>query len=159
MKAMQNVYKKPFEAVVLLLVIYYCLVVLFFEPVIFSVKTSYICSGIGVWLLFLIIGVAFKKEFDAAKLRLLTIYSLRLFAKVKVLILLGTPILLVTSFSEYILSTLFISGGSVAIGFPLSIYSFSASKFLLFNLILDLLLSVGLLYFVGYVLKSDKKKI
>jgi hypothetical protein len=162
---MDLIKRKPFETLVLLLVIYYSLIVGFFEPVIFSVKMSFIMSAFGVWGLFLLFGVAFSKELDKVKEYLLKVFlanefgNRKLILKMGMLILLSIPITIITSLSEYMISSIFIRGGSVAIGFPLSIYSFSVNKFIFWNLFTDFILHMSVLLFLGYILMKDTKKI
>jgi hypothetical protein len=157
--------KKPFEVMVLLLTIYYSLIVFLFEPIILSVKLSYIISAWGVFLLFVIFGIAFEKELDWAKYKLFSLFMTRKFTgfnfffKLLTLIFLVVPIIVITSFCEYLISSIFIKGGSIAIGFPLSIYSFSASKLITANLAIDLFIHISVLYFVGYILMKEDKKI
>lgn len=161
---MNRIAKMPFETIVLLLVIYYSGIVLFLDPVAFKVKINFIASAFSVLIVFLFFGIAFRGELNKAKNSLFKIFldgefsRFSLVTKVSVLLKLSFPVLIVTSFIEFTLSTIFIEGGSVAIGFPLSIYSFSASKFLYFNFIVDLLLQVSVLYLVGYILMKNEKK-
>lgn len=156
--------RKPFESLVLLLTLYYCLIVAFFEPVIFSVKRDYMVSAVGVWVLFLIFGIAFKKELEAQKQKLFGIFmtnkfnELKLISKMIVLVKLSIPILLLVSLFEFMISSIFVSGGSVAIGFPLSIYSFSANKVIVGNLVVNVILIISVLYFVGYTLMREQKR-
>lgn len=82
---MQIVIKKPFEVLVLLLIIYYSLIVIIFEPVSVSVKTDFVTSAFGVWLIFLVLGFAFRKELELAKVRLFNIFLTKSFSGQKTL--------------------------------------------------------------------------
>lgn len=145
--------KRPFESIVLLLVLYYSLSVLFLEPVKFSVKFEYIFAALGVWLIFLVFGVGFKKELERAKNRLTNTFT------IGYLVLITILIFILTSLVQYAVTSIFVKAGSITIGFPYYIYSFSANKFSLINLFLNLLISFGVTYFVGNTLMKSGKRV
>lgn len=156
--------KKPFEAFVGALVLYYILIVFWFEPLGLSVKFDFITSGFFVWIFFYFVGLAFGKELGKAKNRLIElIQDIHIGKNISIkffhLTMFCLPFLILLSLLEYASSSMFIAGGDVAIGFPLSSYSFSTGKILIGNLAVNLILYTSTIYFIGNILIGRNKRV
>jgi hypothetical protein len=161
---MNLVYKKTFEVFVLILIGYYSLILMIFEPVNITVKFTYIITSFALYLVFLVFGIAFRKELDKCRDMVFAIFINKRFSnygfvrKLMSLVFLSMTMLLIISLIEYTVLTLFVKGGGISIGFPLSLYSFSAGKVLTFNFLINLFIYLSIFHFLGYILmKNDKK--
>jgi hypothetical protein len=153
---MKYLSKYPFESLVFLSLVYYQAIIFFLEPIPFSQKISYLLINIVFFIVILLFGVAFRNYLNNFGQIIFSVFisgkfaKLNIFSKFVRIFLLSFLPLIISSLVEYLLTFLFTTSGTITVGFPLPVYSFSASKLLISNFLVNITLFSSIIYFLGY---------
>lgn len=158
---MKLIARHPFEALSAITLLYYDLLIIFFDDTSLYSKLVFVLISAGIMAAIFIIGFSFSREMDIFKKRYFGIFLSNRFNKsffiIKLYYLVSLSIfpLFVASGMEFILTFLFTKVGGITIGFPLPVYSFTAEKLLTLNTISDIVIYSAIVYFIGYTLARN----
>ena len=146
-----------------LMVFYFLFIVIFIEPVNFSVKIAYVLMSLTFIFILALISFAFRDQINTLKNKIFKVfysgeyYKSSTLLKIYNILSLAIMILLMMSLLEFVLTIFFTNSGAITFGFPLPVYSFSARKFLLINILIDIFLLMSVTYLIGISIANDRK--